>query len=441
MPTIHRTELGYRAQPLQADIHRKLERFGVVVAHRRFGKTVLAVMELIDRAVRDATGTGRYGYVAPYLRQAKEVAWSYLRAYTANLAGAKVHEGELIVTLGNGSRIRLYGADNADAMRGTYFDFVVIDEVADMRPHVWGEIIRPALADRKGGALFIGTPKGQNLLSELFHGDPSDGWLRRIHRADETGIIDDEELALARSAMSESQYRQEFLCDFSASSDNILLTIDLVSEAARRYSIPHQIAHAPVVLGVDVARFGGDRSAIIRRQGLQAFMPVVRTGADTMEVAAILAAQIAEHQPDAVFIDASPASYGVIDYLSRMGHRLVEVNFGGTPSDPHYADKRSEMWGTMAAWLREGGCIPNDVDLKTDLCGPTYSYTLANSKFQLERKDEMRKRGLRSTDLGDALALTHAFPVVKQAHAAQAALAARSMMGDYDPHEAFRHAR
>lgn len=438
MPSLT-VDTGYRPHRLQALIHRTIGRFAVVVAHRRFGKTVLAIMELVHRAARDRSGTGRYGYVAPFLRQAKEVSWDYLRRYTATLPGVKVHEGELIVTLSNGSRIRLYGADNADAMRGTYFDYVVVDEVADMKPHVFGEIIRPALADRKGGALFIGTPKGINLLSELYHGDPTDGWTRLLYRADETGIIDEEELALARYAMSDAQYRQEFLCDWSASVDNALITIDMVSDAARRIYMPRDIDFAPVVLGVDVARFGADRSVVVRRQGLQAFDPIVRQGADTMEVAGLIAAQVKEHDPDAVFIDGSPASYGVIDYLTRSGHRLIEINFGGVPLDPRYADRRSEMWDLMARWLRAGGGLMPGSDLKTDLCGPTYTFTPAG-KFQLERKDDIKKRGLRSPDLGDALALTFAQPVVKKTAPIHPALAARTMIGcgDYDPHAALR---
>jgi hypothetical protein len=215
--SLRRVDLGYRPHRFQAEIHRRLSRFGVVVAHRRFGKTVLAVMELVDRALRDTSGTGRYGYVAPFLKQAKEIAWDYLKRFTADIPGRLSNESELTITLPNSARIRLYGADNADAMRGTYFDFVVVDEVADMKPEVWGEVIRPALADRKGGALFIGTPKGINLLADLYHGDQQDGWHRALYRADETGLIDDDELALARQAMSDAHYRQEFLCDFSAS--------------------------------------------------------------------------------------------------------------------------------------------------------------------------------------------------------------------------------
>jgi hypothetical protein len=400
---------GYRPHRFQAEVHGKLRRFGVVVAHRRFGKTVLAINELIHRAISPGMDHARFGYVAPYLKQAKEIAWDYLKRYTRPIAGAQSHEGELIVTLPNGSRIRLYGADNAEAMRGTYFDYVVIDEVADMRPELWGEIIRPALADRKGGALFIGTPKGANLLSKLYHASPPD-WLCAMYRADETALIDEGELALARQTMSDNQYRQEFLCDFSASSDNVLITIDQAAEAARRAHQPGDIQYSPVIIGVDVARFGDDRSVIVRRQGLQLFRPWVMQGIDNMDLAARVASQVVEHQPDAVFVDAGRGE-GVIDRLRQLGHPCIEVNFGGAAGNPQYRNKRSEMWDDLAKWIRAGGSIPNDADLKTDLCTPTYSMANAAGKFELESKDRIKERIGRSPDIGDAIALTFAYPV------------------------------
>jgi hypothetical protein len=431
VPTVQRVSTGYTPHRFQAQVHRGLKRFGVVVAHRRFGKTVLACMELIDRALRDESGNGRYGYVAPFLKQAKEVSWDYIRRFTNDLPGRRVHEGELSITLHNNSRIRLYGADNADAMRGTYFDFVVIDEVSDMKPEVWGEIIRPALADRKGGALFIGTPKGTNLLSELFHSE-APGWYRAMFRADETDLIEEEELDLARSAMSVNQYAREFLCDWSASADNVLITIDVASAAAKRVRTEADILDMPVILGVDVARYGGDRSVIIRRQGLQAFVPIVFQGLDNMQLAGHVLAQIQEHKPDAVFVDSGRGE-GVIDRLRMLGQTVVEVQFGGKASSNAYVNKRSEMWDLMKRWLEAGGAIPNVPDLKTDLCGPTYD--LRSGAFALERKEDMARRGLRSSDLADALACTFAFPVMSARLKRQPAYAARQSW-DYDPHAA-----
>lgn len=431
-----RISTGYWPHKYQVIVHKALakHRFAVIVAHRRWGKSVLAVNELIDRALRDDTGSGRYGYMAPFLKQSKDIAWSYLKQFTRHLPMTKINESELSVILHNGSFIRLYGADNPDSIRGTYFSFIVLDELSDVKPEVWQEVIRPALADRKGGALMLGTPKGQNLLSELFFGDQPD-WYRAMFRADETDIVDPAELEASRQIMSESQFAQEWLCSFEASNDNILIPISLASEAARRIIPERDIRFAPKIIGVDVARYGGDRSCVMFRQGLQAFDPLVFQGIDNMTLAGKVAREIDAREPDAVFVDAGRGE-GVIDRLRQLGYRAVEVNFGGKPDDPGFTNKRAEMWKRMADWLHAGGAVPNHPDLKTDLAAPTYSYANAAGKFDLESKDKLRERGLRSPDVGDALALTFAYPVAAANGARRrASRPARGAL--YDPHETF----
>ena len=147
-------EIPYEPRPPQPEIHEIINkhRFSVIVAHRRLGKTVCMINQLIKKALCDTSTNGRYGYVAPYRSQAKSIAWDYLKHFTAPIPNRKVNEGELGIDFPNGARIRLFGADNPDAIRGLYFDGVILDEVADMKPEVWGEIIRPALSDRNGWA-------------------------------------------------------------------------------------------------------------------------------------------------------------------------------------------------------------------------------------------------------------------------------------------------
>lgn len=156
----------------------------------------------------------RYAYIAPYYAQAKAVAWDYLKRFSAPVA-ARISESELAVDLHNGSRVRLFGADNPDALRGIYLDGVVLDEYGDQRPTVWGEIIRPLLTDRKGWATFIGTPKGKNhFFSIREQAKASDDWLYMELRASETGALEPEELLDARKTMTQAQYQQEFECAF-----------------------------------------------------------------------------------------------------------------------------------------------------------------------------------------------------------------------------------
>jgi hypothetical protein len=191
-------------------------RWSIAVAHRRAGKTVACVQKLIAGALRCQLPSPRYAYVAPLYTQAKDVAWEYTRSFAARLS-AIPNESELRVDLPNGARIRLYGADNPDRLRGLYLDGVILDEYADMRPSVWGEVIRPMLADRGGWATFIGTPKGHNGFYDLWQeAQRDDRWYGVMLRASETGLLTPEELADARKSMSEDQYLQEFECSFEA---------------------------------------------------------------------------------------------------------------------------------------------------------------------------------------------------------------------------------
>jgi phage terminase large subunit len=196
--------------------HNRLERWGIMVAHRRAGKTVACINDLIRRATMCPYPYGRYAYVAPYLAQAKEVAWAYLTRYAQPITVDK-NEGELWVELPNGARIRIHGADNPDRLRGAYLDGLILDEYADMRPSVWGEVIRPMLADRKGWATFIGTPKGRNEFHKLWvEAEWRPGWFRLMLKASESGILDEEELQSNRETQTPEQYSQEFECSFDA---------------------------------------------------------------------------------------------------------------------------------------------------------------------------------------------------------------------------------
>ena len=193
------------------------QRWACLVAHRRAGKTVACVADLVDAALRCRKPDPRFAYVAPFYVQAKDVAWSYLKRFTAPIDGVKFNEAELRVDLPNGARIRLYGADNYDRMRGVYLDGVVLDEYADMPPAAWTEVIRPALADREGWAVFIGTPKGRNEFFRIWEnaqGDPS--WFAMMLKASESKLVNQAELDDAAKDMTPEQYAQEFECSFDA---------------------------------------------------------------------------------------------------------------------------------------------------------------------------------------------------------------------------------
>ena len=137
--------------------------------HRRSGKTELAIMELIDKAMKTDKELAMFVYIAPFLRQAKAIAWARLKQKIEPLRRTSVieiNEGELSVRFKhNGAIIRLFGGDNPDALRGMRLDGCVIDEVAQIKNELWSDIVQPALSDRLGWSLFIGTPQGINLFS------------------------------------------------------------------------------------------------------------------------------------------------------------------------------------------------------------------------------------------------------------------------------------
>lgn len=219
---VQSVDLGYKPRPFQAVLHRALKRFNVLVCHRRFGKTVFSIMEMIDKALRCELKNPQYAYIAPTYGQAKRVAWEYIKDFTKDLPGAKANEADLRIDIprpdrGDKIRIMLLGAENPDSLRGIYLDGVILDEYAQCDPTIWGQVIRPALSDRKGWAIFIGTPKGQNHFYDIYNSARGlDSWHVAIYRASETGVVDAEELAEAQSTMTDEEYEQEYECSFAA---------------------------------------------------------------------------------------------------------------------------------------------------------------------------------------------------------------------------------
>jgi phage terminase large subunit len=212
-----RVRIPYEPRAQFKEFHKRTQRWACLIAHRRAGKTVACVNDLNRAAILCTKQDGRYAYIAPFYVQAKDVAWTYLKRYSAPIPGVVHNESELRVDYPNGARVRLYGADNADRLRGGYLDGVILDEYADMAPSVWGEVIRPMLADRRGWAVFIGTPKGRNELhKQWLRSNTEDGWYPLMLKASTSALISQSELDAARAEMTPEQYEQEFECSFDA---------------------------------------------------------------------------------------------------------------------------------------------------------------------------------------------------------------------------------
>ena len=386
-----------------------------------------------------------FSYIAPFLRQAKAVAWSRLKTWVEPLrrAGAvEINEGELFIRFKhNQAVIRIFGSDNAEALRGLRLDGAVLDEVSNIRPETWQDVVQPCLSDRLGWCIFIGTPSGINLFSQLYYNALElDDWTAKRFTVYDTQSIHPNEVERLRRDMSESSFAREYLCDFSAAGDDQLIALADTEEAAKRIYQATDVKHSPTILGIDPARFGDDRSVVFRRQGRQAYKPVVYRGIDNMELAARVANLIEEHDPDAVFCD-SGAGGGVIDRLRQLSYDVIEIPFGGKATKPEkYINRRSEMWWLMKEWVEEGGAIPNDAALKQELSTPIYWYDNIGRRV-LESKDQIKKRlqGAGSPDLADALALTFALPVAKKEMEDIYIKRRRETKSkkDYDPYKSF----
>ena len=209
-------QLDYAPRKAFMPFHNRTQRWACLVAHRRAGKTVAAINDLIRAALMCKSKYPLFAYIAPFRIQAKSVAWAYLKTFAQPITAAS-NEQELTVTLVNGATIRLFGADNADAIRGLGFDGVVADEFGDWKPSVFPLVVRPALSDKQGWFVAMGTPKGRNSFYEVYaRAQKSPEWFCMSLPADKSGLLPPTELDAARAQLTEDQFAQEYLCSFDA---------------------------------------------------------------------------------------------------------------------------------------------------------------------------------------------------------------------------------
>jgi len=247
-----RISTGYNPRPLQYELHKNLKRFSVLVCHRRFGKTVFSLNHMLAHGLRNQKDHPQYAYIAPNYGQAKRVAWDMLKGFAKNFPGVRTHEQDLRLEIPRPDkddfvRIMLLGAENPGSLKGLYLDGVILDEYAECDPIVWGEAVRPALSDRRGWAIFIGTPKGQNHffdVHQLALKLSDKGWYQVIYKASETNILPADELQALKDEMSKEAYEQEMECSFAAALVGAYYGtyLEEAEEAGRIMDVPHDPA-------------------------------------------------------------------------------------------------------------------------------------------------------------------------------------------------------
>ena len=405
-------DLNYKPRPWQTILHQKRKRLTIAVCHRRAGKTWAAMHELLHCALSESNKN--FCYVAPFLAQAKKVMWDPIVSKALLIPHTEIHVSELKITFPNGSTIWLFGADNSDGLRGQGMDGIIADEFQLWEQNVLPAVFLPMLAGRNGWLLELGTPTGIDPLTvsfDLAKADPE--WTALLFDAENTGVLTTDELRLQRKNMTEALYRLEYMCQFDAGAPNQMITGDEVNAAMARSLRPEDYSHQARVMGCDIARQGDDRSVIARRQGFQCWDLESWQSSDLMYTVRRIKENYHLYKPDALFIDGGGIGAGVVDALRDMNVPIIEVQFGSKASDPRFMNLRSEIYYNMLHWIRRGGRLPNSPDLKLELTTPTHK-TNDKGQLQLESKDDMKKRGMRSPDLADALAMTFTMPVSPQ---------------------------
>lgn len=313
--------------------------------------------------------------------------------------------------------------ENAESFAGLHAanstPFYIFDEASAIPEEVW-EVAKGGLTDGEPLFCVFGNPtRNTGSFRECF-GRNSHRWITRQidSRTVEGTNREYFDQLVSDNGEDSDVVRVRVRGEFPLQGSCQLIPSDAVYEAMGKHLDRSQYSFAPIILGVDVARFGDDRSVVFKRQGLASWLVGCWRGLSTMALANRVADEIVRVKPDAVFVDEGGVGGGVVDRLRQLGHKVIGVNFGSKSVNPMYANKRTEMWCNLRDWLvgedgAGGGAIPDDTDLRDDLIGPEYGHD-SQGRILLERKEEMKKRGLSSPDVGDALALTFASPVGKR---------------------------
>ena len=330
------TELNVELLPWQQDVFSDPTRFKIVAAGRRTGKSRLAAWLLIINALQ--TDRGHVFYVAPTQGQARDIMWTTLLELGHPVI-KNSHINNLQITLINGCTISLKGADRPETMRGVSLKFLVMDEYADMKPSVWEQILRPALADQKGQAMFIGTPMGRNHFYELYRYaemEDDDSYKAWHFTSYDNPLLDPDEIDTAKKSMSSYAFRQEFLASFEASGSEIF------KEEWLQFS-DDEPEFGDYYITVDLAGFADVESAAKSKNTRldQTAISVVKVNENGWWVATIIHGRwdikktakkifdaVEHYQPVSVGIEKGALKNAVLPYLTdlmKSGQRFFRV--------------------------------------------------------------------------------------------------------------------
>lgn len=438
--------IGYQPTSFQRRFHevRRAQTYTTFVAHRRFGKTEACLAELVTGCLTCPLPSPNFKYIAPTLKQAKEIAWAPLMKMVARMRKNGVRGIDVSRTDGRVSFqcavsapavLQFSGLEEPDFLRGGYDDGMIVDEAASMKAGIWGEVLVPRLADRNGWAVITGTVKGMDQLYDFYsYGNPeSDKYNPHwgsmyipvsVTRGTLPWLSEEnlEKMAAGMGGTDSIAWRQEMDLDWLANDGNLLVPLAVVREAMKRVLPEEEYRASASVLGVDTSSHGVDKTAMVRRQGRVVFPKKMFGDVDSLYLANQIVLEHRDRRLDAVFVDCTGGyGLGVVDNLRNMvGDEIsvYEINFSSKANDSeHYANKRAEIWSLMAKWVSTG-VLPNDEQLCKDLTNVRFE--IERGRLKLEDKKFVRARLGRSPDTADALALTFSYPVASGAEGAYA---------------------
>ena len=375
------SDLQVELLPWQTKVLEAQERFKVVAAGRRCGKSRLAAWMLIINALQ--AEKGHVFYVAPTQGQARDIMWGVLLELAHPIVSSS-HVNNMQIKLINGATISLKGADRPDTMRGVSLKFLVMDEYADMKPQVWEEVLRPALADQKGGCLFIGTPKGRNHFYELYkyaelEGDETyKAWHFTSY---DNPLLDPEEINTAKKSMSSYAYRQEFMASFEALGSEIFKE-DWVEFSEEEPEDGDYYIAVDLAGFADVAKSSGSKKSRLDTTAIA----VVKANTDGWWVAEIVYGRwdikktakkifdaVAKYRPVSVGIEKGALKNAVLPYLTdimKANQRYFRVD-----ELTHGNQKKIDriVWGLQGRF-ENGQVTLNKGEWNTEFCDQLFQF-------------------------------------------------------------------
>ncbi|MGD9156934.1 MAG: hypothetical protein PVG39_00880 [Desulfobacteraceae bacterium] len=396
-------------------------RRGITVWPRRNGKDLVAINILTAKAVQRK---GLYLYMAPFSNQARQIIWlgadgsgrKFLDYIPRELIKNKRETG-MELELKTDSVLKVCGSDNIDSIMGTNPVGIIFTEFSLHRPEAW-HYLRPILAENNGWALFNGTPRGLNHMYQLFRAaEKNENWFSQYLTRDDTGVPTLEAIQQDReSGMPESLIQQEYYCSWTASSENVLIPLDIIQPAVNNRLKEEDFGFAPKIVGVDPAYSAkGDSATIAKRQGRHLYPILKFKGVKPQDLGSIAVKEASSWGADAIMVDSGRGE-GVINQIEKLGYGdiLYPVHFAARLSNSLYLNKRAEIYGKVKDWFMAGAykgqtpSIPDDENLIVGLSTPTCEL---NDKgyIQMESKQHIRSRAPGTPfDEADALAVTFA---------------------------------